>query len=308
MQLILLLTKKNMNNKVLVISSVILSFALSACGGGSSSSDPIYPPTTPEWEQLSQGITYDYISYGSDYEVNYHGKTIYAVSSYDGTRGAHNYNLFSYKENETGSRSISFYGVIVRSELNDLDYLYTYNNGGITKYSSITWTREIYSGELEANANGLTYTFKSIDDLPRVGREMSITSGHVMISDPTRDKEYIGNYVNDIQLTQTGYDDYTLNAELYNNGYTFDYYLSPTTYGTTHLSISEKSNQISLINSSYAETIALFDHENILSFDVQHDFKTDEILYTVSSFSENFGLNRIGSISYEYSDITELNN
>ena len=72
--------------------------------------------------------------------------------------------------------------------------------------------------------------------------------------------------------------------------------------------ITEKSNQVSLINSSYAETIALFDHENILSFDVQHDFKTDEILYTVSSFSENFGLNRIGSISYEYSDITELNN
>ena len=64
---------------------------MSGCGS-SDSSDPIYPPTTPEWEQLSQGITYDYISYGSDYEVNYHGNTIYAVSSYDGTRKAHNYN------------------------------------------------------------------------------------------------------------------------------------------------------------------------------------------------------------------------
>ncbi len=308
MQLILLLTKKNMNNKVLVISSVILSFALSACGGGSSSSDPIYPPITPEWEQLSQGITYDYISYGSDYEVNYHGKTIYAVSSYDGTRGAHNYNLFSYKENETGSRSISFYGVIVRSELNDLDYLYTYNNGGITQYSSITWTRELYSGELEGNANGLTYTFKSIDHLPRVSREMDITSGHVMISDPTRDKEYIGNYVSGIQLTQTGYESYALSAELFNNGYVFDYYLSPTTHGSTNLSISEQGNQISLINSSYSETVTLFGHEHLLSFDVQHDFRTDDILYTVSSFTENFGLNRTDSINYEYSNITELGN
>ncbi|MFM2598106.1 hypothetical protein [Vibrio fortis] len=295
-----------MNNKVLVISSAILSLALSACGGGSN--DQTYLPPTPEWEQLTQGITYDSISHGSDYEVNYQGKTIYALSSYDGTREAHNYNLFSYKENETGSRSISFYGVIVRSELNDLDYLYTYNNRGITQYSSITWTREIYSGELEANANGLTYTFKSIDDLPRVDREMDITSGHVMISDPMRDKEYIGNYVNGIQLSQTSYEDYALNAELYNNGYTFDYYLSPTTYGPTHLSITEKSNQVSLINSSYAETIALFDHENILSFDVQLDFKTDEILYTVSSFAENFGLNRIDSINYQYSNITELSN
>jgi hypothetical protein len=277
-------------------SIILLGLILSGCGS-SDSSAPIYPPTTPEWEQLSQGITYDNISYGSDYEVNYHGNTIYAVSNYDGTRKAHNYNLFSYKENATGSRSISLYGVIVRSELNDLDYLYTYNNGGITQYSSITWTREIYSGELEANANGLTYTFKSIDDLPRVDREMDITSGHVMISDPTKDKEYIGNYVNGIQLSQTGYEDYALNAELYNNSYTFDYYLSPTTYGTTHLSITEKSNQVSLINSSYAETIALFDHENILSFDVQHDFKTDEILYTVSSFSESFGLNRMAKLT-----------
>lgn len=298
-----------MNNKVLVISSVILSFILSACGGGSSSSnDQTYLPPPPEWEQLTQGVTYDSISHGSDYEVNYHGKTIYAVSSYDASRGAHNYNLFSYKENETGSRSISFYGVIVRSELNDLDYLYTYNNGGITQYSSITWTREIYSGELEANANGLTYTFKSIDDLPRVDREMDITSGHVMISDPTRDKEYIGNYVNGIQLSQTGYEDYALNAELYSNGYVFDYYLSPTTYGTTHLSITEQSNQISLINSSYGESITLFGHEHLLSFDVQHDSRTDDILYTVSSFTENFGLNRTDSIDYEYSNITELGN
>ncbi|MCC4857014.1 hypothetical protein [Vibrio lentus] len=290
------------------ISPVIL-LGLILCGCGSSdSSDPIYPPTTPEWEQLSQGITYDNISHGSDYEVNYHGNTIYAISNYDGTRGAHNYNLFSYQENETGSRSISFYGVIVRSELDDLDYLYTYNNGGITQYSSITWTREIYSGELEANANGLTYTFKSINDLPRVSREMSITSGHVMISDPTRDKQYIGNYVSGIQLTQTGYEGYALSAELFNNGYVFDYYLSPTTYGTTHLSITEQSNQISLINSSYGESITLFGHEHLLSFDVQHDFRTDDILYTVSSFTENFGLNRTDSIDYEYFNITELGN
>ncbi|MEZ9601532.1 hypothetical protein AB4232_22405, partial [Vibrio sp. 10N.286.46.A8] len=226
------------------ISPVIL-LGLILCGCGSSdSSDQTYLPPTPEWEQLTQGITYDSISHGSDYEVNYRGKTIYAVSSYDASRGAHNYNLFSYKVNETGSRSIGFYGVIVRSELNDLDYLYTYNNGGITQYSSITWTRELYSGELEGNANGLTYTFKSIDHLPRVSREMSITSGHVMISDPTRDKQYIGNYVSGIQLTQIGYEDYALNAELFNNDYVFDYYLSPTTHGSTNLSISEQGNQI----------------------------------------------------------------
>ncbi|MEZ9601531.1 hypothetical protein AB4232_22400, partial [Vibrio sp. 10N.286.46.A8] len=70
----------------------------------------------------------------------------------------------------------------------------------------------------------------------------------------------------------------------------------------------EQGNQISLINSSYSETVTLFGHEHLLSFDVQHDSRTDDILYTVSSFTENFGLNRTDSIDYEYSNITELGN